>query len=103
MVVSLIAESTDKKTLMLVGVGAVNWGLVRLAQFDLVTALSGGSDAALARLVYMLVGVPGVALAATTAISGSGAVADDSPHLAPAFICSLSGLQEQSLWLVRCR
>lgn len=57
--------------LVLVVVGAVNWGLVGLAQFDLVAALFGGADAALARLVYTLVGLAGVVLAATTAMSGS--------------------------------
>lgn len=59
--------------LVLVVVGAVNWGLVGLAQFDLVAALFGGSDAALARVVYTLVGVAGIVLAATTAMSGVGA------------------------------
>jgi uncharacterized membrane protein YuzA (DUF378 family) len=55
--------------LVLVVVGAVNWGLVGVAQFDLVAALFGGSGAALSRLVYTLVGAAGVVLAATTAIS----------------------------------
>lgn len=61
--------------LILVVVGAVNWGLVGVAQFDLVAALFGGSDAPLSRLVYTLVGAAGVVLAATTAMSGSRAVA----------------------------
>jgi uncharacterized membrane protein YuzA (DUF378 family) len=43
-------------TLLLVIVGGLNWGLVGLAQFDLVAALFGGQDAPLARLVYTLVG-----------------------------------------------
>ncbi|MPT23103.1 MAG: DUF378 domain-containing protein [Starkeya sp.] len=43
-------------TLLLVIVGGVNWGLVGLFQFDLVAALFGGQDAALARIVYVLVG-----------------------------------------------
>jgi len=46
--------------LILVVVGAINWGLVGLAQFDLVAALFGGSAAPLARIVYSLVGVAGV-------------------------------------------
>ena len=54
-------------SLVLVVVGAVNWGLVGLAQFDLVAALFGGADAVLSRLVYTLVGVAGVTLAATSA------------------------------------
>jgi uncharacterized membrane protein YuzA (DUF378 family) len=44
-------------TLILVIVGGVNWGLVGLFQFDLVAALFGGQGAALARIVYILVGV----------------------------------------------
>jgi uncharacterized membrane protein YuzA (DUF378 family) len=52
--------------LILVVVGAVNWGLVGIAQFDLVAALSGGSSALLARVVYSLVGVAGLALLATS-------------------------------------
>ena len=56
--------------LVLVVVGAVNWGLVGVAEFDLVAALLGGADSSLARLVYTLVGVAGVVLAATTAVSG---------------------------------
>ena len=42
-------------TLVLVIIGGI--GLVGLAQFDLVAAIFGGQDAALARLVYTLVGV----------------------------------------------
>jgi uncharacterized membrane protein YuzA (DUF378 family) len=49
--------------LVLVVVGAVNWGLVGIAQFDLVAALFGGSSSALSRVVYSLVGVAGLALA----------------------------------------
>ena len=47
-------------TLTLVIVGAVNWGLVGLFQFDLVAALFGGQDAALSRIVYSLVGLAGL-------------------------------------------
>ena len=47
-------------TLILVIVGGINWGLVGLFQFDLVAALFGGQDAALSRIVYILVGVSAV-------------------------------------------
>jgi uncharacterized membrane protein YuzA (DUF378 family) len=47
-------------TLVLVIVGAVNWGLVGLFEFDLVAALFGGQQAALSRIVYVLVGLAGV-------------------------------------------
>ena len=48
----------------LVVVGAVNWGLVGLADFNLVNMLLG-SMPMLERLVYILVGASGVILAAT--------------------------------------
>jgi uncharacterized protein len=54
-------------TLLLVIVGAVNWGLVGLFQFDLVAALFGGQTATLSRVVYTLVGLAGVVVAATSA------------------------------------
>ena len=47
-------------TLILLIVGGINWGLVGLAQFDLVAALFGGQDAALSRIVYTLVGISAV-------------------------------------------
>lgn len=53
--------------LLLVIVGAVNWGLVGLFQFDLVAALFGGRAAPLSRVVYALVGLSGVVVAATSA------------------------------------
>ena len=51
--------------LVLVVVGALNWGLVGLAQFDLVAALFGGQSAVASRIVYALVGLAGVVLAVT--------------------------------------
>jgi uncharacterized membrane protein YuzA (DUF378 family) len=48
---------------VLVVIGALNWGLVGLAQFDLVAALFGGSAAILSRIVYGLVGIAGLLLA----------------------------------------
>lgn len=48
-------------------VGALNWGLVGVADFDLVRALLGGETSTqasgLSRVVYALVGVAGLALA----------------------------------------
>jgi uncharacterized membrane protein YuzA (DUF378 family) len=44
-------------TLALLIVGGINWGLVGVAQFDLVATLFGGQDAPLARVVYALVGL----------------------------------------------
>jgi hypothetical protein len=48
--------------LVLVVVGALNWGLVGLAEFDLVATLFGGSTAILSRVVYGLVGLAAIVL-----------------------------------------
>ena len=50
----------DKLALVLVIVGALNWLLVGLFQFDLVAAIFGGQAALLSRIVYTLVGVAGI-------------------------------------------
>lgn len=44
-------------TLLLIIIGGLNWLLVGLADFDLVATLFGGREAALAKLVYVLVGI----------------------------------------------
>lgn len=46
--------------LVLVIVGAVNWGLWALFEFDLVAELFGGNTEALSRVVYGLVGLAGL-------------------------------------------
>lgn len=50
----------DKIALLLVIIGAVNWALVGVFQFDLVAYLFGGQNAALSRIVYSLVGAAGL-------------------------------------------
>jgi hypothetical protein len=58
----------DALALVLVIVGALNWGLVAIARFDLVAAIFGGMDFGQtnvgSRIVYGLVGLAGVYLAA---------------------------------------
>ena len=57
----------DVAALALVIVGALNWGLVAIAEFDLVAELFGlsfGETNAITRIVYGLVGVSGVYVAA---------------------------------------
>lgn len=44
-------------TLILIIVGGLNWLLVGAANFDLVAAIFGGQQAALSRIVYVLVGL----------------------------------------------
>lgn len=50
----------DRLALLLVIIGALNWGLVGLFRFDLVASLFGGPGAWLSRIVYSLVGLAGV-------------------------------------------
>ncbi|WP_108460501.1 DUF378 domain-containing protein [Devosia naphthalenivorans] len=47
-------------TLLLIIIGGINWLLVGAFQFDLVAAIFGGQDAALARIVYVLVGLSAI-------------------------------------------
>ncbi|MBM7613871.1 DUF378 domain-containing protein [Alkaliphilus hydrothermalis] len=49
----------DRLALLLVIIGALNWGLIGLFQFDLVASLFGGQSALLSRIVYSLVGIAG--------------------------------------------
>ena len=51
--------------LLLVIVGAINWLLVGIAKFDLVAALTGstfGETNTLSSIIYILVGLAGIAL-----------------------------------------
>ena len=49
-----------KIALLLVIIGALNWGLVGLFEFDLVAEIFGGQDAVGSRIVYALVGLSGI-------------------------------------------
>ena len=50
----------DKFALILVIIGAINWGLISLFQFDFVAAIFGGQAMLLSRIVYGLVGRAGL-------------------------------------------
>jgi uncharacterized membrane protein YuzA (DUF378 family) len=68
--------------LLLVIVGAVNWLLVGVAKFDLVATLTGskfGETNLLSTIVYVLVGIAGVAL---LPVLGRWVAADDRSHAA---------------------
>ena len=49
----------DKIALVLIIIGAINWGLIALFKFDLVATLFGEMSV-LSRIVYGLVGLSGV-------------------------------------------
>ena len=44
----------------LVIIGALNWGLIGLFNFDLVATIFGGMDAIGSKIVYILVGISGL-------------------------------------------
>ena len=46
--------------MILVIIGAINWGLIGFFQFDLVAAIFGGQDAVVSRIIYALVGLAGL-------------------------------------------
>ena len=50
----------DKISLILVIIGALNWGSIGLFQFDLVAWIFGGQGAILSRIVYTLVALAGI-------------------------------------------
>ena len=41
-------------------IGALNWGLIGLFQFDLVASIFGGMSAVFSRIIYALVGLAGI-------------------------------------------
>lgn len=57
-------KSLNSITLILVIVGALNWLLVGLFEFDLVAAITGndfGETNAISRIIYVVVGLSGLA------------------------------------------
>lgn len=50
----------DLLALLLVVIGAINWGLIGFAQFDLVAWIFGGQTAWFSRIIYAVVGLAGI-------------------------------------------
>jgi len=46
--------------MVLVIIGAINWGLIGFFQWDLVAAIFGGQAAVVSRIIYALVGLAGL-------------------------------------------
>ena len=49
----------DKIALILIIIGAINWGLIGFFKFDLVAAIFGNMSV-LSRIIYALVGISGL-------------------------------------------
>ena len=50
----------DKIALLLVIIGAINWGLIGVFQFDLAAYLFGGQSALFSRIFYTVAGAAGL-------------------------------------------
>ncbi len=50
----------DRLALILVIIGAINWGSVGLFQFDIVAWVFGGTASIISRIVYILVALGGI-------------------------------------------
>lgn len=50
----------DLIALILTVIGAVNWGLVGIFQFDLVAWIFGGQDAVICRIIYSIIAIAGL-------------------------------------------
>ena len=50
----------DIIALVLMIIGALNWGSIGLFRFDLVAALFGGQTAVFSRIIYSIVGLAGI-------------------------------------------
>ncbi|MCI9414762.1 MAG: DUF378 domain-containing protein [Clostridiales bacterium] len=50
----------DRLALILVIIGAVNWGSIGLFQFDIVAWAFGGAASAVSRIIYTIVALAGI-------------------------------------------
>lgn len=50
----------DRISLILVIIGAINWGSIGLFQFDIVAWLFGGQAAIISRIIYTVVALAGI-------------------------------------------
>ncbi len=71
-------NAVDTAALILVIIGAVNWGLIGFFQFDLVAFIFGGMDSWLSRIIYALVGISGLYSLTFFGRSSSGKFADNN-------------------------
>lgn len=53
-------ETLQKIALVFVIIGALNWGLVGLFEFDLVASIFGSATNIIAKIVYILIAICGI-------------------------------------------
>lgn len=68
----------DIIALVLVIIGALNWGSIGLLQIDLVATLFGGQFSLISRIIYSLVGLAGI-WCITLLFKERGVISEDKP------------------------
>ena len=53
-------KTIEAIAITLIIIGAINWGLIGLFDFNLVTFIFGGNDSIFTKIVYILVGISGL-------------------------------------------
>lgn len=60
MIFMKVGVTMDRLALLLMIIGAINWGLIGIFQFDLVASIFGGQTGLVSRVIYTLVGLAGI-------------------------------------------
>lgn len=55
-----VKDMLDRLALILVIIGAINWGSIGLFQFDIVAWAFGGAASAVSRIIYTVVALAGI-------------------------------------------
>lgn len=55
-----VEKMLDRISLILVVIGAINWGSIGLFKFDIVAWICGGQGAILSRIIYTVVALAGI-------------------------------------------
>ena len=56
----LVLHMLDKTALLLVVIGALNWGSIGIFSFDIVAWICGGQTGIISRIIYTLVALAGI-------------------------------------------
>ena len=53
-------KTLQKIALVLIIIGALNWGMVGLFEIDIVASLFNGSDSIISRIIYIIIAIAGI-------------------------------------------
>ena len=65
-------RTLGKIALVLILIGAINWGLIGIFNFDLVATIFGGQSATISRIIYALVGISALIYIADYTVLATG-------------------------------